>query len=71
MIPGKLDYAALAQTHRPTNMAVIAAEVRRLHSEGLTPIDISTALRLNISDVHDALNDHHHKGTDYDQSIAN
>ena len=46
---GALDmaaYAALAQTHRPTDPAELAGEIRRLAATGLRARDISTALRL-------------------------
>jgi hypothetical protein len=48
-IGGALDmaaYAVLAQLHRPTDPAALAAEMRRLHGSGLTAQDIAAALRL-------------------------
>ena len=48
-IGGVLDmtaYAQLAQLHRPTDPAALAAEIRRLHRSGLSARDIAAALRL-------------------------
>jgi hypothetical protein len=45
-------YAMLANQHRPTDPARVAAEVKRLHAEQhLTAIDISTALRIDHAQV--------------------
>ena len=43
---GLAEYSALAQLHRPTDPAELAAEIRRLAATGLRARDISTALRL-------------------------
>jgi hypothetical protein len=45
-IGGPVDYARLAQLHKPSDPAAIEREVRRLHAEGLTARDIAVALRL-------------------------
>jgi hypothetical protein len=48
-VGGTLDmsaYAQLAQLHRPTDPAALAAEIHRLSRSGLTARDIATALRL-------------------------
>jgi hypothetical protein len=39
-------YAQLANLHRPTDPAALAAEIRRLHANGLTSYDIAAALRV-------------------------
>lgn len=49
-------YALLAQRHRPQEPHVMAAEVRRLHADGLTPRDISTALQLPMDEVINTIN---------------
>ena len=49
------DYDRLARIHRPSDPAVLAMEMRRLHSNGLTPRDISVALRLSIGQVLESL----------------
>jgi hypothetical protein len=36
----------LANQHRPSDPAALAAEILRLHADGLSARDISTALRL-------------------------
>ena len=41
--------------HRPSDPAAIDAEIRRLHSTGLQPRDISTALRIALPAVLTAL----------------
>lgn len=38
-------------TTRPADPGIVATEVRRLHSTGLKPRDISEALRLPLSTV--------------------
>jgi len=48
MISGVLDYALLAQKHRPCDNEAMSAEVRRLASTGLKAIDIAVALRLSL-----------------------
>jgi hypothetical protein len=50
-VGGSLNYAALAQLHRPTSPKAISAEIRRLHADGLKPRDISVALRIDLSQV--------------------
>ncbi len=49
------DYQQRAQQHRPTSMEALAAEVRRLHRDGLSVRDIAVALQLNDADVADML----------------
>ena len=49
------DYDRLARIHRPSNPAVLAMEMRRLHANGLTARDIAAALRLDIGQVLEAL----------------
>jgi transposase-like protein len=49
------DWRQLADLHRPTDEAAIGAEIRRLYQTGLKPRDISSALRLDISTVIQAL----------------
>lgn len=45
-------YTLLAQQHRPSDPARLAAEVVRLHNDlNLTTADISTALRMSHDDV--------------------
>lgn len=51
VIPGVMDYALLAQKHRPTDQTALRAEVCRLATTGLKPIDIATALRLDLAAV--------------------
>jgi hypothetical protein len=40
------EYDSLANQHRPTDPASLAAEIRRMHESGLTARDIAEALRL-------------------------
>ncbi len=60
-IGGTLDMAAMAMLygsrdqHRPSDPAVIAAEIRRLHRDGLKPRDIANSLRLGLGAVLEAL----------------
>lgn len=49
------SYDARAQRHRPTDPAELAAEVRRLNRSGLSPLDIATALRLDLAAVRNVL----------------
>lgn len=44
-------YATRANRHRPTEPALLAVEVRRMHADGLTARDISTALHLALDSV--------------------
>jgi hypothetical protein len=39
-------YDLAANRYRPSDRAAIEAEIRRMHADGLTARDISTALRL-------------------------
>jgi DNA-binding NarL/FixJ family response regulator len=45
------DYNTMANQHRPTDPASLAAEIRRLHADGLTSRDIAEALRLSHAQV--------------------
>jgi hypothetical protein len=45
------DWRRLAELHRPTDPAVIAAEVRSLYRQGLKPRDIAVALRIGVPAV--------------------
>ena len=47
-IGGRMDYHLLAQLHRPADTSTLAAEVLRMHREGLTATDISSHLRLPL-----------------------
>ncbi len=49
------DWGLLAEMHKPTDPAAIAAEIRRLRATGLTPRDIANTLRLGLGAVLDAL----------------
>lgn len=59
-VPGYLTaaaYSKLANAHRPTDHASIAAEIRRLYFENkLRPRDIAQALRIDLNQVLCALN---------------
>lgn len=44
--------------HRPTDPAVIAREVLRLRSSGLTPADIGSALGMDATAVRSILHDY-------------
>lgn len=48
-------YELLAQLYRPTDREIMAKEVRRLAACGLKPVDISVALRLDLSQVREIL----------------
>lgn len=50
-IAGQLDYARLAQQHRPADDATLAANARALATQGLIERDISDALQVGIEDV--------------------
>jgi hypothetical protein len=50
-VGGPLNYAALAQLHRPADPNRLATEIRRLHRDGLTAQDIATALRIDVVQV--------------------
>jgi hypothetical protein len=49
------QWALLANLHRPTDPTALAGEIRRLHGTGLTPRDIATSLRIDLSVVLTAL----------------
>jgi hypothetical protein len=48
---GLTQYLQLANLHRPTDPAALAAEIHRLHHGGLKPHDISVALRIDLAQV--------------------
>lgn len=48
---GRLDYARLAEQHRPHDPAGMRAAVLVLDAQGLAPADIAAALRLSIPAV--------------------
>lgn len=50
-IGGALDYAKLAQHHRPADPAALAGEIRRQASQGLKPRDIASAIGVHIDIV--------------------
>lgn len=54
-IGGVLDYARLAQIHRPSDPVALAEEVRRLSASGLSPTDIAAALRIDLVQVREWL----------------
>ncbi len=58
-VSGALNYIAMAQLHRPSDLASLAAEVRRLADTGLTDVDVATALRLPLEQVRSWLAGHH------------
>jgi hypothetical protein len=49
------QWQLMANLHRPADPMALAGEIRRLHGQGLTPMDIATSLRLDIGIVRDAL----------------
>ncbi len=49
------DYERRANQHRPTDQALLAAEIQRLHQNGLSAHDIAGALRLGLSAVEQML----------------
>jgi hypothetical protein len=52
---GSYDWTQfLAQMHRPTGEA-LQAEIRRMHSTGLTDRDIAASLRIGVGAVQQAL----------------
>lgn len=60
---GTVDYAALAQLHRPTDHDCLVAEVRRLAREqNLSARDISVALRISLATIHEWLAGVDHAG---------
>jgi DNA-binding NarL/FixJ family response regulator len=50
-IPGTLDYARLAQIHRPNDDELLRREVLVLAGRGLTERDIGEALRIDATTV--------------------
>jgi hypothetical protein len=54
-MPAAFDWRLLADMHKPTDPAAIAAEIRRLAATGLKPRDISNTLRLDMGAVLEAL----------------
>jgi hypothetical protein len=54
-VGGSLNYAVLAQLHKPTDPRAIAVEIRRMHAGGLKPRDVAVALRLDLSQVLEAI----------------
>lgn len=49
--PRQLDYAVLAQQHRPSDQSQLAREARQLAARGLTEGDIGSALKLDVAEV--------------------
>jgi hypothetical protein len=56
-IGGPVDWAVLygRDQHRPTDGETMQAEIRHLHSTGLTVRDIAAALRIGVAAVEQAL----------------
>jgi hypothetical protein len=56
-IGGTLDWAALygRDQHRPTDGETMQAEIRHLHSTGLTVRDIAACLRIGVAAVQQTL----------------
>lgn len=55
-IGGVMRYDLLAQIHRPQDPVALREEVIRLATaQGLTAVDISTALRINLAQVREML----------------
>lgn len=54
-VGGRLDYATLAQLHRPADPTALAREAEGLMSQGLSARDVATALRLSLPAVLDLL----------------
>jgi hypothetical protein len=60
-IGGPLDWALLygrRDLYRPTDPTLIAAEVRRMHRDGLKVRDIADSLRIGVAAVTQALREH-------------
>ena len=55
-IDGAFDYRRLADVHRPSCNDALTADVRRLARSGLTARDIPAALRVNLAQVLELLN---------------
>ena len=49
------EHDRLANQHRPTELAQLGREVRRLRADGLTDRDIADALRLDLATVRQCL----------------
>jgi hypothetical protein len=49
------SWQLMANLHRPSDPTALSGEIRRLHQTGLTPRDISVALRLDMGAVLQAL----------------
>lgn len=49
------DFEALRNAHRPSDAAAIEREIRRLSRTGLTEIDISVALRVDLALVRNVM----------------
>ena len=49
-------YRELAELHRPVADELVA-EIKRMADSGLTALDISTAMRLDLGEVYEALGD--------------
>lgn len=58
-IGGTIDWATLygRDQHRPTDGKTMQAEIRHLHSTGLTVHDIASTLRIGVAAVQQALKD--------------
>lgn len=54
-VGGPLDYATLAQMHRPKTAEALRREVQRLAQNGLTPNDIGSALKMSPASVRELL----------------
>jgi hypothetical protein len=56
-IGGPIDWATLygRNQHRPTDGETLQAEIRHLHSTGLTTQDIAASLRIGVAAVQQAL----------------
>jgi hypothetical protein len=54
-IGGVLRYDILSQLHRPQTAEGIRCEVQRLARNGLSPMDIASALRMDLAAVREML----------------
>lgn len=54
------DYERRACLHRPSDLNQLDAEIRRLHANGLTAMDIAMALRLPPDVIINALGENQH-----------
>ncbi len=48
---GQLEWTRLAEAHKPSDPMAVAREVRRLHAESLSAVDISEALGIALPAV--------------------